>query len=291
MFCATIALMVLSGAIQAASPQAAQPPQAAPTTPSAATTAPGATLTAFDTVSIHQNKSGTMNFGFRSPANGVIITNAPLDSFVGMAFPGLRSHRYIFGLPEWTRTTRFNIQAKVDDDKVEALKNLTFDERNAARIAMMQQLFVDRFKMKFHREKKDFPAYSLVVAKGGPKLKKVDPELLKNPGADYHPGRFSGRATEISGQAVSMADLAKNLSWHTDREVLDLTGLTGKYDVALKWPQVIDSQPDAPATADDSQAEMFTALQDQLGLKLEASHAPISIDTIVVDHIEMPSEN
>jgi len=282
MACASFALMALMAASQSGPPM--QDTQAAAAASSAAPTA-------FDTISIHQNKTGTMGYGVRSPANGVVITNAPLISFFGGAFTGLRSSKYISGLPGWTQTTRFDIQAKVDDDKVEGLSKLSLDERSAARSAMMRQMFIDRFKLKFHRETKDFPAYALVVAKGGPKLKEVDPGQLKNPGADYHPGRLGGRATEINGQAVTMADLARSLSSRTDREVVDQTGLTGKYDIALKWPAVVEGQPDAPVTADDSRAELFTAIQDQLGLKLEASHTPVVVDTVVVDHIEMPSEN
>jgi uncharacterized protein (TIGR03435 family) len=161
-----------------------------------------------------------------------------------------------------------------------------------ARQAMMQQLFIDRFKLKFHLEKKEFPAYALVVAKGGPKFKEADPERLKNPGTDYHPGRLSGRATDLTGQAVTMADLARTLSKGiTDREVLDQTGLTGKYDIALKWTPVVESNGDTPVTPDDGRDEPLRALQDQLGLKLEAAHDPIAVDVVVVDHIEMPSEN
>jgi len=278
---APLVLLAFVAASVAGWAQSAPPPVEASSTP-----------WVFDTVSIHQNKSGTMSYGFRSPANGVVITNAPLNSFFGIAFKGLRSSKYISGLPDWANSTRFDIQAKIDDEKVAAFKSLPPEQGRDARQAMMQQLFIDRFKLKFHLEKKEFPAYALVVAKGGSKLKEADPDRLKNPGPDYHPGRLSGRATEITGQAVTMADLVRTLSrGTTDREVLDQTGLIGKYDIALKWPAVVESNGDTPATADDARDELFRALQDQLGLKLEASHDPIVVDVVVVDHLEMPSEN
>ncbi len=128
---------------------------------------------------------------------------------------------------------------------------------------MLQALLADRFQLKLHRETKELPAYELVVSKNGHKLKDAteDPSL--------HTVWNSGRVVEkYSGKKVPMTELAFVLKTQAGRPVIDKTGLTGKYDFELQW-----APGDAPA-ADGSAPSIFTAVQEQLGLKLESTKAP-----------------
>ena len=159
---------------------------------------------------------------------------------------------------------------------------------------MMQAMLADRFKLKAHRETKDLPMYALVVAKGGFKLKDADPNNtypngIKGPDGVSHAGMMMMRRDMLTAQAVPISSLAGNLAGQLHRIVLDRTGLTGKYDITLRWSpdEMSNEQQDAATTI--SAPSIFTALDEQLGLKLESTRGPV--DAIVVDHIEMPSEN
>lgn len=138
---------------------------------------------------------------------------------------------------------------------------------------MLQTLLADRFKLVLHHEMKERPVYALVVAKHGPKLKKAETQTGVNAGG----GVVSGRTT--------LASLADSLSAQTGRPVLDQTGLAGIYDIDLHWtPGLIADPVDAPGQS------LFTVIQNQLGLKLEARKAPV--DVLVIDHAErVPTEN
>lgn len=143
---------------------------------------------------------------------------------------------------------------------------------------MLQALLADRFQLKVHRETKDLPAYALVIAKNGHKLKvaTADP--------DVHTLWNSGRVVEhYSGKKVPMTELTFVLRTQTGRPVVDKTGLTGSYDFDLQW-----AHEDAPA-GDAAAPSIFTAVQEQLGLKLESTKAPF--ETVIVDHAEKPTEN
>jgi uncharacterized protein (TIGR03435 family) len=92
----------------------------------------------------------------------------------------------------------------------------------------------------------------------------------------------------MTGTAIPISSLAGNLAFRVERNVIDKTGLTGRYDINLKWtPEDLEGKTDA--SADNNAPDLFTALQEQLGLKLEPSKGPV--DTLVVDHVEMPTEN
>jgi uncharacterized protein (TIGR03435 family) len=248
----------------------------------------GERLRAFDTVSIRQNKSGERSYGVQSLPNGLKLTNCTVKVFVGFAF-GTKSLDFIKGLPGWTETTRFDIMAKLDDDSFAAFQKLSREDATAARMKMMQQILIDRFHFKMHREQKEMPAYALVIDKGGPKLTEADPAKISNPSAEYHPGRASSGDGAFTGQAISMDDLARMLSGRTDRQTINKTNLTGKYDVSLRWTPLRTSEGEMTADPDGARASIFPALREQLGLRLEPTQAPF--DTIVVEQIDMPTEN
>jgi uncharacterized protein (TIGR03435 family) len=141
---------------------------------------------------------------------------------------------------------------------------------------MMQALLADRFKLKLHRQTKDMPVYALVVGKNGPKLKRSALDAKSS-------------ATISNGQIifsrVALPALAYNLSQMLDRPVLDRTSLSENYyDFKLEWTP--DGSPPAPGS---NASSIFTAVQEQLGLKLESARVPQEI--LVVDHAERPSEN
>jgi uncharacterized protein (TIGR03435 family) len=145
---------------------------------------------------------------------------------------------------------------------------------------MQQPILTDRFQLKFHRGKKVLPIYDLVVIKGGPKFKEATAAYNSE-----HTG-FSIHNRNLTATAVTLSELADRLSDQVSRIVMDKTGLAGKYNLQLNW-----SPDDAGPPAADSSTppDIFTALEEQLGLKLKPAKA--EIETFVVDHAELPSEN
>jgi uncharacterized protein (TIGR03435 family) len=150
---------------------------------------------------------------------------------------------------------------------------------------MVQRLLEDRFKLKVHHEMRDLPVYELVAAKGGPKLKPSADTAVKlsELGITATAGHIEGRKAKV----VMLTDVLGFQRETGSRKVLDKTGLVGEYDFTLRWTQ--ETEPGVPAPADAPWPSLFTALQEQLGLKLELTKGPM--DTIVIDYADMPSEN
>jgi len=179
------------------------------------------------------------------------------------------------GLPGWADSAPFDIDAKADDDTAAAIQKLSAGERDQQNSQMLQALLADRFKLRVHYESRIQSIYQLVVAKSGPRLMPW-PAEQKSRGISWGPDR-------IRIQGAGMDKLAFCLSDALSRKVVDNTGLTGNYDINLKWtPDDLQGRPDAGPT-------LFTALEEQLGLKLDAAKGPVN--TLVVDHVEKPSEN
>ena len=258
----------------------------------------------FDAVSIKPNKPEGDRIMMR------IQTGGDRYSASGVSVKGLIQYAYnlkmedqISGVTGPVSNARFDIEAKLDEDAVAALKKLSNDEANAQRRLLMQAMLAERFKLKVHRETKELQLYSLVIAKGGFKLKDADPNDtypngFKGPDGASHAGMMGISNGTLKAQGIPISNLANNLSLQLHRQVVDNTGLTGKYDMTLKWAPDDNHGASAPAdnhgaSADVSSADsgpsIFTALQEQLGLKLEPTKGPV--ETIVVDHVEMPSEN
>ena len=227
----------------------------------------------YDVVSVKPHKEeGNSAVGsyWRTTANG-FSANVPVRSLIMSAYSLIMMDQ-ISGLPQWAETENFDVEAKLDSDNAEALQKLPNEQRIQQFNRMMQLLLADRFALRARREQRELPVYNLVVAKGGSKLKESSStENLS----------FSMGLGRINGKAVSIQSLVVNLSNPAGRLVVDKTGLTGKYEVTLTWAWNDDPNSTAPS--------IFTALQDQLGLKLEPAKAPV--DVVVIDHIERPSEN
>jgi uncharacterized protein (TIGR03435 family) len=165
---------------------------------------------------------------------------------------------------------------------------LTDDEARVVREPMLlriQALLADRFQLQLHRETKELPLYALVVDKNGPKLQ--EPANGRKE-MDFETGRG-----QLKARNIPMPYLTRYLSRGLGRVVVDKTGLGGKYDFALTWdPEEIRvSAPpvDVPPPSDSNAPSIFTALEEQLGLKLESRRGPV--DVLVIEHVERPSEN
>jgi uncharacterized protein (TIGR03435 family) len=253
---------------------------------------------AFDVVSIKPNKSDSGMVRIMGKPDGYAASNVSLKMLIQSAY-GIRED-LISGAPSWADSARFDIDAKVAGSDVDALKKLTPEQRRL----ILQPLLADRFKLKTHTETKQLPVYELVVAKGGSKLKEAAPgdtyaNGIKGPDGVGRGGMMRVGRGQLNAQAVPMTSLANMLSQQLHRTVLDKTGLTGKYDIELNWTPDQGSDPmfkgpdssqqRADAAPDSSGPSIFTALQEQLGLRLQSAKGPV--ETLVIDHVEMPSEN
>lgn len=260
----------------------------------------GAALPKFEVVSVRPNKSDRMQMGIRFTADGAAFSGIPLHMMLREAF-NVSDDRLIVE-PEWVKTARFDIEAKVAPEDMAALKGL----KGPGRFAMLLPVFEERFGLKFHHETRDLTVYTLVVAKGGPKLTVADPNNtypngVKPPEGASGAGLMRMGPGDLLGQGVSVAMLVQQLSTTLGGKVVDKTGLTGKYDFDLKFePDEVSgskmSLPDggaAPGMATPPPSgggpSLFAALDEQLGLKLEAHKEPT--DVIVIDHIEQPTAN
>jgi uncharacterized protein (TIGR03435 family) len=225
---------------------------------------------AYEVVTIKPDNSG--NQFWNTTRDGVSVSGMPPVGLIRWAY-GLVSDDQLIGLPGWARSEPFAIQAKMDAETVVALEKLPPKERWNQMQQMMQGLLAERFAMKVHHETRELPVYELTVAKGGSKMKESPAGAAGN--AAFSSGK-------ISAHAISMANLVMNLAGTVGRVVVDKTGLEGTYDFTLEWA------PDG-ADASDQRPSLFTAFEEQLGLKLVPAKGPV--DVIAIDHMERPSEN
>jgi uncharacterized protein (TIGR03435 family) len=216
------------------------------------------------------------------PGGRFAANNASLKLLIQMAYD-VRSHQ-ISGGPNWLDSAKYDIDAKPDSATA-----IPPGPASATQMRLMlQSLLEERFKLKLHRELREEPVYELVVAKGGPRMPQAT-DTLKQPGQ----GLMRMGRGQLTGTAVAISFLVSTLSQQLGRSVIDKTGLTGQYDFDLKWtPELGEFQfptGDAGPPPDPSGPSVFTAIQEQLGLKLESNKGPV--DVLVIDHAEQPSEN
>ncbi|WP_182277805.1 TIGR03435 family protein [Granulicella sp. 5B5] len=203
--------------------------------------------------------------------NTLDVKNMPLLNLLESAFDVPRD--MIVGLPDWAKHERLDIQAKTLDADTAGLRELTVAQRRA----MMQALFADRLGLKWHYETRVLPSYDLVVASGGAKLK---PTVATghNSGVSVNDTRFRLTNVPVPELAVVLAD-------KLGRPVVDKTGLTGRYDMVMEWSADL---PVASANV-DAPPPLFTALHEQLGLKLESGKDPVQV--FVIDRLTPPVGN
>jgi uncharacterized protein (TIGR03435 family) len=220
---------------------------------------------AFDAASIKLNTSGDSRSGTQnSPGGRIMITNQPLVSVIRSAYGA--NDLEILGAPDWAAADRWDIRAVGPPGTEEALWQ-----------PMLKTLLEDRYKFRAHIEQRDRPIFNIVFARRDKRL-----------GPDIHPStcevddNCGGTSTTSNGiksgtikaTGRTMAEFGASVSRYAERRVFDQTGLDGKYDVQLQWSEDLS---------------IFTALQEQLGLRLEPATGPV--DVLVIDHVERPTEN
>jgi uncharacterized protein (TIGR03435 family) len=247
---------------------------------------------AFEVVSIRPSKGDGWLYKFTD--DGFAGTAVPLYFFVRTAFYPLSTFQ-IAGMPDWAKAT-YDIGAKVSDADVPAYQKLTQPQR----CLMLQQILVDRFKLKFHREKQQSPVYLLVVARSGLRLKPVPTPIETTSvygikGYNSNDGSTlpdHNGSVHLVAHPYSMAELAHRLSWQRelqDKMAIDQTSLPGYYNFDLSWLPEQDATGQPTAAEPATGPSLFTALKEQLGLELKPSKA--LVDTIKIDHLEPPTPN
>lgn len=220
----------------------------------------------FEVATIKPTPPGTQGGGSGpSPGGRFTVHNMPLSGLIGGAY-GVNRNR-MENVPGWLDTDRFDIVAKADMDGAPNKAQVT---------AMLRKLFADRLNLRSHFEKKEATIYALTVQSSGPGLtpSTSDPNVPGPGGMTRQPGHW--RVTALN---VNMETFAGGLQGVLDQPVIDRTGLSGHFDITLDWSP--DDSTDFP--------DLFTALKDQLGLKLESTKGLVEI--FVIDHVEKPSEN
>jgi uncharacterized protein (TIGR03435 family) len=259
---------------------------------------PGGRLLAFEAASIKINASGDWRKSLGpAPGGRFLVTNNTMRDLMPFAYglPQVTAAIRIVGGPKWIDEDRFDVTAKVDG---------TWTPQQMSE--MLRTLLADRFKLVAHHETRELPIYTLVPASGGARLRRSEidqpacdarraaiqrrkPVPAIPPGAK--PVCGTGRSTPglITAVGWSMDALASGLSPFVSRVVTDRTALTGLFDFELKWtPDTVPQQPPdgPPLNIDLNGPSIFTALQEQLGLKLESAQGPV--DVVVIDSVEHP---
>lgn len=253
---------------------AAKPPQLNPPKPAAA-------RPQFEVASVKRNNSGDQGASFDGRAGRYSARNTPLSFVIQQAYQVQPFQ--IIGAPAWIDSERYDIEARAEDAR-----------RNEQISPMLQALIEDRFKAAVHGETRDLPVYFLTVAKNGSKLKATSC-LKRDPNTPVSPNQpqssFCGYIGigngSLRGTGLRIDQLTEYLSGILKRKVLDRTGMAVEFDVDLRWTPDISTPGDNPAP--DGGPSIFTAIEEQLGLKLESGKAPI--DVLVIDHIDHASDN
>ncbi len=249
---------------------------------------PDTALPTFDVVSIKPDISQSNNSNMDRNVDGVHVTNVNLANLLRTAY-NLDFDGQMINLPDWAKTSRFDIDARVAPEDLEKFKALPMPQT----MQMLTNVLVERFKITVHHESRQFPVYNLVIAKGGlkPAIKPADTTV---PGLFLH-----GGYNYLSVHNLPISNFAGALSRQLHRPVIDKTGLTGNYDFTVRFtpdaadPGTLRNDKAAAEAADMAAKEdlpsLFTAIQEQLGLKLVSAKGPV--DCIVIDHIEPPTAN
>lgn len=261
----------------------------------------------FEVASVKQNKVGDGRILIQAlPGNRVTMTNVPAQQLVTLAYQ-LQPFQ-LAGAPSWLATDRYDIVAKLEGEP----KPIVPGTPNPTMIAL-RSLLAERFKLAFHKETRDMDVYALVMVKQGlpgPALKSSATDCAAQanarrggppPGPPVPPGPndpfpcgLMGMPGMIRMGGLSIGQLTQMLTNQAGRLVFDRTGLTGNWDFMLRFAaEQRDGQPPPPGVnlppPDPDAPSLFTALQEQLGLKLESTKSPVEVT--VIDHIEHPTDD
>jgi uncharacterized protein (TIGR03435 family) len=256
----------------------------------------------FDVVSIKPSQSSAPGDGLRFNPGRIEWTNTTLKNLIRMAYQRFGfDPREIIGGPAWIDSEQFHIIATASQPPANRADG--FPEEL---LAMIRALVEDRFKVVVHNEQRDAQIYTLVLArtdgKAGTALRQVPDacaEAMKamserTPRNGPPPCSFGATAGRLIGTGVTLTMFGHVLSNFVGRNVVDRTGLGGSYDIELTFDPASAAQappgaPPGPTPTDDTKPSIFTALQEQLGLKLESTRGPI--DVLVIDQAERPTAN
>lgn len=262
--CGVCAIVLLASALPCLDGQTVQsvPPMASDAHP------------AIEVASVKRSDPADQAHRFTIEGHRILVENQTVNMMIQMSY-GVHA-RQIVNAPPWIESERFDIQAIPDTAGQPDV--LQFKE-------MVRKVLAERFGLKLRTEQQEMPRYTLTVAKGGPKMEtsKGSPDGLP---------RINGNGTQttmsLQMKNVSMGDVAQQLQGALDRPVVDQTGLKGKYDLSLNWLRA-DAAPAAAEGADSALPGIFTALQEQAGLKVEPTKG--EVDVLVVEHVERPAAN
>jgi uncharacterized protein (TIGR03435 family) len=256
--------------------------------------APANVKPAFEVVSVNKSTAGLRESMVNQPGR-FAANNLTLRQLIGFAYrPADSQVPQIAGGPGWIADDQWTIEAKVADGDTAA-----GPETTALRI---QSLLEDRFALKLHREMREQSVYALVVDKGGLKMQAADPSVpgqgpppaapRLGPGGTLPatfmpvPGGIMAGPGVLLASAVTMTQIANTLNRAVDRPIVDRTDVKGYFNMRLQFTP----DPGAPAaTADAAGPSIFTAIQEQLGLRLEPSKNPMEV--LVIDNVQKPTEN
>ena len=224
----------------------------------------------YEVATIKPSDPEDQSSGFEMDGRQLFIENQSVESMIAAAY-GVHP-KQIVDAPDWSTKERWNVKGVPDEPGTPSWPQ--YQE-------MIQKLLAERFGLKFHRDKRDLSIFAITVTKGGPKLavSKSDPNSVRDQTAN-------GNGVEVTYRFTnnSIADFADGMRSFLDRPVVDETGIKGKFDFVLQWTKdgAVNSDPNAPPG-------LFTAVQEQLGLKIEPTKGPAEV--LVIETVERPSAN
>lgn len=263
----------------------------------------------FEAASIKPNVSGSGSSSSNTGQGRLTATNVTVKQLIMQAY---RVQDFqIIGGPDWIDTERFNVQAKAEDGAIPDTPPPPDDPDKPRPLELMiQSMLADRFQLSLNRETRELPVYTLTVAKDGPKIKPVSPEQNEiapptqagaGRGGDIRQTGAVGAGSmntnvnrtkgEMNANTVPISRFVTALSRQLRRPVIDKTDLKGMYTLHLEWTP--DSGPiggpNTDAPSEPTGPSLFTAIQEQLGLRLSSTKGPV--DVLVIRNVQKPSEN
>jgi bla regulator protein blaR1 len=264
------------------------------TPPTSQAQAADGSVPAFDVVSIKPHRADDPHTSFGARADGYSATNVSLKWMIWTAYE-IRMPDLILDAPGWADSERFDVTAKMDAEAVDRFRKLSNEEQRKQMDLMLQGMLADRFGLKVHHGTKELTAYALVVAKNGFRLKEADPkntyaEGIQGPKGPAGAGSIAQGLGKLTGQGIPISRLAEDLGDPLESFVEDRTGISGKYDISLHWdPDPNRAANDEASSGAGDEPSLFTALQNQLGLKLIPVKVPM--DSLIIDHVARPPAN
>jgi uncharacterized protein (TIGR03435 family) len=262
----------------------------------------------FEVATVKPSASGDNRVAILSqPGGRMVTTNVTFKMLMAFAYR-VRDFQ-ISGGPNWITTDRWNIEARAEEGGIPPSTGPPDPNVTPPLLLMMQSLIEERFQLKMHRETRELPVYELVVAKGGSKMKLSEdqspirppergapPPPLPQRGGPMPRGAMRMGRGDLEANGLPLANFIQALSQQLGRPVIDKTELKGLYDIKLQWTPELGQGPVAPGgpeppppPAEFSGPSIFTAVQEQLGLRLESTKGPVEV--LIIDSVQKPTEN